>query len=126
MKNKKILIFILLVILSLGTYSVKADRIERRSSATVKIRRELSDTGIYIGTSDKQMPLNVFDVSFNGGTYFGYCLDYAYRASSTMSYTCSPDTHRAAAALTYAYEHRTGDNLVDALTMRFIAIRLDK
>lgn len=126
MKNKKILIFILLVILSLGTYSVKADRIERRSSATVKIRRELSDTGIYIGTSDKQMPLNVFDVSFNGGTYFGYCLDYAYRASSTMSYTCSPDTHRAAAALTYAYEHRTGDNLVDVLTMRFIAIRLDK
>lgn len=126
MKNKKILIFILLVILSLGTYSVKADRIERRSSATVKIRRELSDTGIYIGTSDKQMPLNVFDVSFNGGTYFGYCLDYAYRASSTMSYTCLPDTHRAAAALTYAYEHRTGDNLVDALTMRFIAIRLDK
>ena len=126
MKNKKILIFILLVILSLGTYSVKADRIERRSSATVKIRRELSDTGIYIGTSDKQMPLNVFDVSFNDGTYFGYCLDYAYRASSTMSYTCSPDTHRAAAALTYAYEHRTGDNLVDALTMRFIAIRLDK
>lgn len=126
MKNKKILIFILVVILSLGTYSVKADRIERRSSATVKIRRELSDTGIYIGTSDKQMPLNVFDVSFNGGTYFGYCLDYAYRASSTMSYTCSPDTHRAAAALTYAYEHRTGNNLVDALTMRFIAIRLDK
>lgn len=126
MKNKKILIFILVVILSLGTYSVKADRIERRSSATVKIRRELGDTGIYIGTSDKQMPLNVFDVSFNGGTYFGYCLDYAYRASSTMSYTCSPDTHRAAAALTYAYEHRTGNNLVDALTMRFIAIRLDK
>ena len=71
MKNKKILIFILVVILSLGTYSVKADRIERRSSATVKIRRELGDTGIYIGTSDKQMPLNVFDVSFNGGTYFG-------------------------------------------------------
>ena len=126
MKNKKILIFILVVILSLGTYSVKADRIERRSSATVKIRRELGDTGIYIGTSDKQMPLNVFDVSFNGGTYFGYCLDYAYRASSTMSYTCSPDTHRAAAALTYAYEHRTGNNLVDSLTMRFIAIRLDK
>lgn len=126
MKNKKILIFILVVILSLGTYSVKADRIERRSSATVKIRRELGDTGIYIGTYDKQMPLNVFDVSFNGGTYFGYCLDYAYRASSTMSYTCSPDTHRAAAALTYAYEHRTGNNLVDALTMRFIAIRLDK
>ena len=127
MKNKKTLLFILLIILSCGTYSVKADRIERKSSATVKIRRELDHTGIFIGTSTTdEMPLNVFDVNFNGGTYFGYCLDYAYRASSTMSYTCNPDTSRAASALAYAYEHRTGDNLVDALTMRFIAIRLDK
>lgn len=127
MKNKKILIFILLIILSCGTYSVKADRIERKSSATIKIRRELDHTGIFIGTSETdEMPLNVFDVNFNGGTYFGYCLDYAYRASSTMSYTCNPDTSRAASALAYAYAHRTGDNLVDALTMRFIAIRLDK
>lgn len=127
MKNKKTLFFILLIILSCGTYSVKADRIERKSSATVKIRRELDHTGIFIGTSTTdEMPLNVFDVNFNGGTYFGYCLDYAYRASSTMSYTCNPDTSRAASALAYAYEHRTGDNLVDALTMRFIAIRLDK
>ena len=127
MKNKKTLLFILLIILSCGTYSVKADRIERKSSATVKIRRELDHTGIFIGTSTTdEMSLNVFDVNFNGGTYFGYCLDYAYRASSTMSYTCNPDTSRAASALAYAYEHRTGDNLVDALTMRFIAIRLDK
>jgi len=127
MKNKKTLLFILLIILSCGTYSVKADRIERKSSATVKIRRELDHTGIFIGTSTTdEMLLNVFDVNFNGGTYFGYCLDYAYRASSTMSYTCNPDTSRAASALAYAYEHRTGDNLVDALTMRFIAIRLDK
>lgn len=127
MKNKKTLLFILLIILSCGTYSVKADRIERKSSATVKIRRELDHTGIFIGTSTTdEMPLNVFDVNFNGGTYFGYCLDYAYRASSTMSYTCNPDTSRAASALAYAYEHRTGDNLVDAITMRFIAIRLDK
>ena len=127
MKNKKTLLFILLIILSCGTYSVKADRIERKSSATVKIRRELDHTGIFIGTSTTdEMPLNVFYVNFNGGTYFGYCLDYAYRASSTMSYTCNPDTSRAASALAYAYEHRTGDNLVDALTMRFIAIRLDK
>lgn len=127
MKNKKTLLFILLIILSCGTYSVKADRIERKSSATVKIRRELDHTGIFIGTSTTdEMPLNVFDVNFNGGTYFGYCLDYAYRASSTMSYTCNPDTSRAASALAYAYEHRTGDNLVDVLTMRFIAIRLDK
>lgn len=127
MKNKKTLLFILLIILSCGTYSVKADRIERKSSATVKIRRELDHTGIFIGTSTTdEMPLNVFDVNFNGGIYFGYCLDYAYRASSTMSYTCNPDTSRAASALAYAYEHRTGDNLVDALTMRFIAIRLDK
>ena len=127
MKNKKTLLFILLIILSCGTYSVKADRIERKSSATVKIRRELDHTGIFIGTSTTdEIPLNVFDVNFNGGTYFGYCLDYAYRASSTMSYTCNPDTSRAASALAYAYEHRTGDNLVDALTMRFIAIRLDK
>ncbi len=127
MKNKKTLLFILLIILSCGTYSVKADRIERKSSATIKIRRELDHTGIFIGTSTTdEMPLNVFDVNFNGGTYFGYCLDYAYRASSTMSYTCNPDTSRAASALAYAYEHRTGDNLVDALTMRFIAIRLDK
>ncbi len=127
MKNKKTLLFILLIILSCGTYSVKADRIERKSSATLKIRRELDHTGIFIGTSTTdEMPLNVFDVNFNGGTYFGYCLDYAYRASSTMSYTCNPDTSRAASALAYAYEHRTGDNLVDALTMRFIAIRLDK
>ena len=127
MKNKKTLLFILLIILSCGTYSVKADRIERKSSATVKIRRELDHTGIFIGTSTTdEMPLNVFDVNFNGGTYFGYCLDYAYRASSTMSYTCNPDTSRAASALAYAYEHRTGDNLVDTLTMRFIAIRLDK
>ena len=127
MKNKKTLLFILLIILSCGTYSVKADRIERKSSATVKIRRELDHTGIFIGTSTTdEMPLNVFDVNFNGGTYFGYCLDYAYRASSTMSYTCNPDTSRAASALAYAYEHRTGDNFVDALTMRFIAIRLDK
>lgn len=127
MKNKKTLLFILLIILSCGTYSVKADRIERKSSATVKIRRELDHTGIFIGTSTTdEMPLNVFDVNFNSGTYFGYCLDYAYRASSTMSYTCNPDTSRAASALAYAYEHRTGDNLVDALTMRFIAIRLDK
>lgn len=127
MKNKKTLLFILLIILSCGTYSVKADRIERKSSATVKIRRELDHTGIFIGTSTTdEMTLNVFDVNFNGGTYFGYCLDYAYRASSTMSYTCNPDTSRAASALAYAYEHRTGDNLVDALTMRFIAIRLDK
>ncbi len=116
-----------MIILSCGTYSVKADRIERKSSATVKIRRELDHTRIFIGTSTTdEMPLNVFDVNFNGGTYFGYCLDYAYRASSTMSYTCNPDTSRAASALAYAYEHRTGDNLVDALTMRFIAIRLDK
>lgn len=127
MKNKKTLLFILLIILSCGTYSVKADRIERKSSATVKIRRELDHTGIFIGTSETdEMPLNVFDVNFNGGTYFGYCLDYAYRASSTMSYTCNPDTSRAASALAYAYEHRTGNNLVDALTMRFIAIRRDK
>ena len=127
MKNKKTLLFILLIILSCGTYSVKADRIERKSSATVKIRRELDHTGIFIGTSTTdEMPLNVFDVNFNGGTYFGYCLDYAYRASLTMSYTCNPDTSRAASALAYAYEHRTGDNLVDTLTMRFIAIRLDK
>lgn len=127
MKNKKTLLFILLIILSCGTYSVKADRIERKSSATVKIRRELDHTGIFIGTSTTdEMSLNVFDVNFNGGTYFGYCLDYAYRASSTMSYTCNPDTSRAASALAYAYEHRTGDNLVDTLTMRFIAIRLDK
>ena len=127
MKNRNVLFFILLIILSFGTISVKADRIERKSSVSVKVRRELDHTGIFIGTSKiDEMPLNVFDITFNGGTYFGYCLDYAYHASHTLSYTCTPDTHRAAAALTYAYNHRTGNNLVDALTMRFIAIRLDK
>ncbi len=127
MKSKKTLLFILLIILSFGTCSVKAaDRVDRKPGATVRVRRELNDTGIYIGTSRTQMPLNVFDVGFNGQTYFGYCLDYSYKASITYSYTCSPDTSRAAAALQYAYEHRTGNNLLDALTMRFIAIRLDK
>lgn len=126
MKNKKVIFFILLIILSFGTISVKADRIERRGRASITVKRELTNTGIYIGTTDNQIPLNVFDVNFNGSTYLGYCLDYSYKASHTLSYTCTPDTHRAAAALTYAYEHRTGNNLVDSLAMRFIAIRLDK
>lgn len=126
MKNKKVIFFILLIILSFGTISVKADRIERKGRASITVKRELTNTGIYIGTTDDQIPLNVFDVNFNGSTYLGYCLDYSYKASHTLSYTCTPDTHRAAAALTYAYEHRTGTNLVDSLAMRFIAIRLDK
>ena len=126
MKKRKVLFFILLIILSFGTISVKADRIGRKSSVSVTVRRELTNTGIYIGTTDEQIPLNVFDVNFNGNTYLGYCLDYSYRASHTLSYTCTPDTHRAAAALTYAYNHRTFNNLIDSLVMRFIAIRLDK
>lgn len=126
MKNKKVIFFILLIILSFGTISVKADRIERKGRASITVKRELTNTGIYIGTTDNQIPLNVFDVNFNGSTYLGYCLDYSYKASHTLSYTCTPDTHRAAAALTYAYNHRTFNNLTDSLAMRFIAIRLDK
>ena len=126
MKNKKVIFFILLIILSFGKISVKADRIERKGRASVTVRRELTNTGIYIGTTDNQIPLNVFDVNFNGSTYLGYCLDYSYKASHTLSYTCTPDTHRAAAALAYAYNHRTFNNLTDSLAMRFIAIRLDK
>ena len=126
MKNKKVIFFILLIILSFGTISVKADRIERKGRASIKVKRELTNTGIYIGTTDNQIPLNVFDVNFNGSTYLGYCLDYSYKASHTLSYTCTPDTHRAASALTYAYNHRTFNNLTDSLAMRFIAIRSDK
>ena len=135
MKNKKTLLFILLIILSFGTCSVKADRIERQGNAIVKVTLERDHTGIYIenGVDDNDQIIigpevrsSAFEVNFNGNIYNGYCLDYAYHASGTMNYTCDPDTSAAAAALTYAYEHRTGDHLIDTLTMRFIAIRLNK
>ncbi len=126
MKNKKTLLFVLLIILSFGTCSVKADRIERAGNAIVKVYRERAHTGIFIGNTGEEVLSSGFNVNFNGNTYSGYCLDYSFHASGTMVYTCNPDTHAAAAALTYAYEHRTGDHLIDTLTMRFIAIRLDK
>lgn len=126
MKNKKTLLFVLLIILSFGTCSVKADKIERKGNAIVKVYKEREHTGLFIGNTSTEVLSSGFNVDFGGNTYSGYCLDYSYHASGTMVYTCNPDTHAAAAALTYAYEHRTGDHLVDTMTMRFIAIRLDK
>lgn len=128
MRKKK---FLSLLIFSIVIFNVASslvfagDLIPKKTNASVTLSNQFK-TGIILGNTGRDMGLYTFDVKYNGLNFVGYCLDYDFKASRHYNYTCYPENDQTSKMLAYAYDHRTGNNLVDALTMRFIAIRQDK
>lgn len=122
---KKYINSLLIIILSLFCCIniVNADDVIKKSNqATVTFNGHTS-TGITLGSSGESLLHYNFDVHYNGLNFRGYCLDISYKASSKFNYTCTPDNSDTGRALAYIFEHPSGNEIVDALAMRFVAIR---